>query len=618
MLVTSIFLIILIRLAYIQIINSEWLRVKATDQWTRDLPLNAKRGNIYDTNGVALAVSSTTYDVYVRPSMVENRELVALTLSEILGLDYNEMLEKVGKTDYSEVLIKLQVDEDCANKLKASGVLGIKLSENNARVYPYGDLATQLLGFTTIDNVGQAGLEAQYDKYLTGVDGSAVEESDVNGVKIENSLNYYIPAIDGCNLNLTIDVNIQKYCEKALLHLMEEQKPKTATAIVMKVNTGEIVAMSSKPSFDLNNPPRDNIEQLLEQVRNISIVDVYEPGSTFKVLTMAAALDAGVAQLSDTFYDPGFCTVDGEKIKCWKSIGHGSQTLTEGLCNSCNTVFVDLALRLGKDRMYEYFEKYGLGNTLGVDYLGEASGIIMDKDGAKNVDVARMGFGQAIAVTPLQLITAICSVINGGNLMKPYLVQSVTDIDGNVIYENSPKVIRRTVSEKTSEEIKVMFEAVVKQYSGINAFIEGYRIGGKTGTSQKYVNGAIGDKYIASFIGAFPADNPEYAVLIIADEPSAGNYFGSVVATPYAKEIMVDMLSYKNYEPSGLEEDMLLMEKNIEMPDLVGKSIAEATHILNSLCLQYELAGDGLYIASQTPAPGTKLFKNAIVVLLTN
>ena len=462
-LVTFIFLIILIRLAYLQIINSDWLRMKATEQWSRELPLNAKRGNIYDSNGVALAVSTTTYDVYVRPSMVENEELVAITLCETLSLDYNDVLEKVNKKKYSEVLIKLQISEEQANKLKNSGVSGIKLSENNARVYPYGDLATQLLGFTTIDNIGQAGLEAQYNKYLTGIDGSAIDESDVNGVKINNTLSYYIPAISGCNLNLTLDVNIQKYCEEALNHLMAEQKPKTATAIVMKVNTGEIVAMSSKPSFDLNNPPRDNIETLLEQVRNISIVDVYEPGSTFKVLTMAAALDAGVVDLNNTFYDPGFCTVDGEKIKCWKSIGHGSQTLTEGLCNSCNTVFVDLALRLGKDKMYEYFNKYGLGNTLGVDYLGEVAGIIMDKDSAKNVDVARMGFGQAIAVTPLQLITAICSVINGGNLMKPYIVKSVTDSFGNIIYENAPSIIKQTVSKDTSEKIKVMFEAVVKQ-----------------------------------------------------------------------------------------------------------------------------------------------------------
>lgn len=617
-LLISLFLIILIRLSYIQLIKSGWLRLKASEQWSRELPINAKRGNIYDCNSVAIAVSKTTYDVYVRPSMVENAELVSLTLSKVLNLDYDEVFSKVRQTKYSEVLIKLQINEEEANKLKASGVGGIKLSENNSRYYPYGDLATQLLGFTTIDNIGQAGLEAQYDKYLTGVDGSAIEESDVHGVKIDNTLNYYLPAINGCDLTLTIDVNIQKYCEKALLNLMEEQKPKTATAIVMKCNTGEIVAMSSKPSFDLNNPPRNNLQELLNQVRNISIVDVYEPGSTFKVLTMAAALDAGVADLSNTFYDPGFCTVDGEKIKCWKSIGHGSQTLTEGLCNSCNTVFVDLALRLGKERMYEYFERYGLGSPLGVDYLGEAGGILMDKESAKTVDVARMGFGQAIAVTPLQLISAICSVINGGNLMRPYIVKSVSDFEGNLIYENSPNLIRKTVSQDTSEKIKVMFEAVVKQYSGINAFIEGFRIGGKTGTSQKYVNGAIGDKHIASFVGAFPADNPEYAVLIIADEPSAGNYFGSIVATPYAKEIMVDMLAYKKYVPENLEEDLLLMEKNIEMPNLVGKSIADATNILNDLCLQFELAGDGLFIASQTPIPGTKLFKNAIVVLVTD
>lgn len=615
LLVTFIFLIIIFRLVYLQLINGNWLQMKAQGQWSRDLPLNAKRGNIYDSNGVALAVSYTTYDVYVRPSMIENDNLVAVTLSETLDIDYDTLISKISQKQYSEVLIKMQISNEQAEKLKIANVKGIKLSENNSRFYPYGDLATQLLGFTTIDNIGQAGLEAQYDKYLTGVDGYAVEQSDVNGVKIENTLNYYIPSISGCDLNLTIDVNIQKASEKALMHLMEEQRPKTATAIVMNVNSGEIVALSSKPSFDLNNPPRDDVETLLDNVRNLSIVDVYEPGSTFKVLTMASALDAGVAHLSDTFYDPGFCMLDGEKIKCWKSIGHGSQTLTEGLCNSCNTVFVDLALRLGKDRMYEYFSKYGLGKTLGVDFLGEASGILMDKEDAKNVDLARMGFGQAIAVSPIQLITAICSVLNGGNLMKPYLVKSVTDSFGTTIYENSPQKIRNTVSADTSEKIRGMFEQVVKQYSGINAFIEGYRIGGKTGTSQKYVNGAIGDKYISSFIGAFPADKPEYAVLIIADEPSAGNYFGSVVATPYAKEIMVDMLQYLKYEPMNLEEDKAKMEKNIVMPNLVGKSIVEAVNILNELCLQFEISGEGYYITSQTPAPSTLLYKYAIVVL---
>ena len=314
--------------------------------------------------------------------------------------------------------------------------------------------------------------------------------------------------------------------------------------------------------------------------------------------------------------DPGHGGSDPGAVSCNKKLKEKDRNL-------------DLALRLGKESMYEYFERYGLGSPLGVDYLGEAGGILMDKESAKTVDVARMGFGQAIAVTPLQLISAICSVINGGNLMRPYIVKSVSDFEGNLIYENSPNLIRKTVSQDTSEKIKVMFEAVVKQYSGINAFIEavsevkdakleGFRIGGKTGTSQKYVNGAIGDKHIASFVGAFPADNPEYAVLIIADEPSAGNYFGSIVATPYAKEIMVDMLTYKKYVPENLEEDLLLMEKNIEMPNLVGKSIADATNILSDLCLQFELAGDGLFIASQTPIPGTKLIKNAIVVLVTD
>ena len=305
-----------------------------------------------------------------------------------------------------------------------------------------------------------------YDKYLKGVDGFAMEESDVQGTKIDNSLDMYIPPISGLNLQLTIDVNIQRFLEIALNNLMAEQKPKSCTGIVMNPNTGEIVAMSTKPSYDLNCVPRDDISKLLEMSRNISVVDVYEPGSTFKVLTMASAIEEGVAHLSDRFYDPGYRLVDGEKIKCWKLTGHGSQTLSEGLANSCNSVFIDLALRLGKEKMYERFGIYNLGETLGVDFLGEAGGILMNKSTAKTVDVARMGFGQAVAVSPLQLITAFSSTINGGYLFKPYFVSLISDNNGKVVYENSPSVIRRTISEKTSEVMRTMVEDVVKKFSG--------------------------------------------------------------------------------------------------------------------------------------------------------
>lgn len=618
LLVISIFFVLIIRLFVIQIIQSNWLTSKAASQWTRDLPINAKRGNITDVNGANLAESYSSYDVYVRASMVSEPVKVAKMLSQVIGLDYEDTFKKVTNTTVSESLIKLQLDDVSAKKIIDANLSGIMLSENNKRYYPYGDLLTQVLGFTTIDNVGQSGIELYAEKYLKGVKGYALEESDVNGVKIDNTLSTFVPPIDGCNVKLTIDVNIQQIVENALKVLCEEQKPKTATAIVMNPNTGEIVAMSSKPSFDLNNPPRNNVAELLQNVKNLSIVDIYEPGSTFKVLTTATALEEKVTTPNEGFYDPGYRIVDGEKIKCWKLIGHGQQTMTDGLCNSCNSVFVDLALRLGADTMYEYFEKYGFGSPLGVDFLGEASGILMDKESAKRVDLARMGFGQAIAVSPIQLITAICSVLNGGNLLKPYFIKEVTDVNGKMVYHNQPTVLNKTISEGTSAQIREMLEKVVTKSNAINAFIPGYRVSGKTGTSQKYEDGKIVQKYVSSFVGAFPADKPEYVVLVIADEPSAGNYFGSVVATPYAKLIFEGIINYKQFKPTeNVEEEEKLLEKNIQMPNLVGLSLTEAVAKLTSLGLQYEIAGEGEFVKNQTPPPNTMVFKNSIVVLDT-
>ena len=618
LLVISIFFVLIVRLFVIQIIQSNWLTSKAASQWTRDLPINAKRGNITDINGANLAESYSSYDVYVRASMVTEPVKVAKLLSQVIGLDYEDTFKKVTNTTVSESLIKLQLDDVSAKKIIDANLSGIMLSENNKRYYPYGDLLTQVLGFTTIDNVGQSGIELYAEKYLKGVKGYALEESDVNGVKIDNTLSTFIPPIDGCNVKLTIDVNIQQIVENALKVLCEEQKPKTATAIVMNPNTGEIVAMSSKPSFDLNNPPRNNVAELLQNVKNLSIVDIYEPGSTFKVLTTATALEEKVTTPNEGFYDPGYRIVDGEKIKCWKLIGHGQQTMTDGLCNSCNSVFVDLALRLGADTMYEYFEKYGFGSPLGVDFLGEASGILMDKESAKRVDLARMGFGQAIAVSPIQLITAICSVLNGGNLLKPYFIKEVTDVNGKMVYHNQPTVLNKTISEGTSAQIREMLEKVVTKSNAINAFIPGYRVSGKTGTSQKYEDGKIVQKYVSSFVGAFPADKPEYVVLVIADEPSAGNYFGSVVATPYAKLIFEGIINYKQFKPTeNVEEEEKLLEKNIQMPNLVGLSLTEAVAKLTSLGLQYEIAGEGEFVKNQTPPPNTMVFKNSIVVLDT-
>ena len=617
MLVTFIFVAIIVRLFYVQVIKSDWLTAKATEQWYRSLPLKSARGSILDTSGNELAINYNTYDIYVRAKMVENPNQVALVLSSNLGLDYDKVYAKVVNKSVGESTIKLQVDELTAKKLIEMDLPGVFFTVNNKRHYVYGDLLIQVLGFTTIDNIGQGGLELYYDKYLKGVDGRSMEESDVNGVRIPNTLDMYIPAISGLNLTLTIDVNIQRYLEMALNNLMDEQKPKSCTGIIMDPNSGEILAMSTKPSYDLNNVPRSDVAKLLEMSRNVAIVDVYEPGSTFKVLTMASALEEGVAHLSDRFYDPGYRLIDGEKIKCWKLTGHGSQTLSEGLANSCNSVFIDLALRLGKEKMYDRFGIYNLGSALGIDFMGESSGILMNKASAKTVDVARMGFGQAVAVSPIQLITALCSVVNGGDLYKPYFVKQISSSNGQVVYENSPALIRKTISENTSSIIRTMLEDVVKKFSGFYAFIPGYRVGGKTGTTQKYSDGKISGEYIASFAGTFPADNPDYVILILADEPSGSSYYGSVVATPYAKQVIENIIEYKNYPAENLEEDLQKLEKNIQVPDVIGLELDKAIYKMEQLGLYVEIDGDGDTVKSQTPPMGTMVCKNSIIILST-
>lgn len=607
--------LISLRLVYVQVINGGYLQMKATEQWTRDLPVSAERGTIKDRNGAALAISYTTYDIYVRGREVKDVNNTSKVLSDTLGLDYMKTFEKVSNVNISEVLIKMQVEKETAIKIYNSGLSGVYLSESNSRYYPYGNLMTQLIGFTTIDNVGQAGLEAYYNDILKGVPGYSLVQSDLQGKQIYNSLTSYVPSVAGFNIEMTIDVNIQLAVERTLEKLMIEQKAKGATAIVMDPNTGEILALSSKPSFDLNDVPRDDVTSLMEMMKNQAIVSVYEPGSTFKILTMASAISAGVAHLTDHFYCPGYNIVDGQKIKCWKSVGHGSEDLTDGLCNSCNTVFTTLALRMGLDRMYEYFEKFGLGKKTGIDFLGESGGIIMNKDNVQNVDLARMGFGQAIAVTPLQLITAIAACVNGGKLLKPYMVSKTYSDDGLILEENSPTVIGQVISKEVSDIINDMLEETVSK-AGKYTFLEGYEIGGKTGTTQKYEDGKIAGTYVSSFIGTYPASNPEYIVLIVVDEPGTGAYYGSVVASPYAKEIFADIIQQKNIQPD--DPKYVPLERNIEMPNLVGKSLTDACVELKKLGLNFEIQGDGGFIIEQLPPPKTLLYKGQYVYLITN
>ena len=617
-LIVSLFILLALRLGYLQIINGKKLQTRAEEQWTRDLPLSATRGTIKDRNGVTLAVSYTSYDVYVRASNVENPQEVAKVLSENLDVDYDKVLTKAQNKKISESLIKLSVEQDVIKKIKASKLKGIYYSENTKRYYPYGDLLSQVLGYTTIDNIGQSGLELYYDKYLKGIDGYSLVQSDIKGSELYNTLDNFVSSIAGCDLTLTIDYRIQMMCEQAAEKIMIDHKPKSASVIVMDPNTAEIIAMTNKPSFSLNEIPRDDVSSLMSMSKNLNIVDVYEPGSTFKVLTTATALEEKATSLNDTFYDPGYRIVDGQRINCWRLHGHGSQTMVDGLCNSCNSVFVDLSLRLGEEKMYKYFEKYGFGKLTNVDFAGESAGIVMDREVAQKVDLARMGFGQAIAVTPLQLICAESSVFNGGNLMQPYFVKSISNSYNNYIKTFKPTVVNKTVSKDTSDKINYMMERVIDKANAINAFIPGYRVGGKTGTSQKYEDGKINGKYIASFLGTFPADKPDYVILVIADEPSSGAYYGSIVATPYAKMVLEGIIEYKNYKPStDIVAETNAMALNIPMPNLVGKTLSQALTILKNLGLQYESDGDGGIITKQYPEAGTMMFNNGICYIST-
>lgn len=617
MLITFVFSAIVVRLFIVQVVDAENLLNKAESQWIRDLPLNAKRGTIFDKNGIALAVSYTSYNIYVRAVSVKDASEVTKALVEVLGVDYEQTYLKVTNKMVSESLIKLQVSSEDVEELKTRNLEGIYYSENNKRYYPYGDFLSQVLGYTTIDNVGQSGLELYYNKYLTGIDGYTYKQTSIKGEELLNTLDSFVPSISGNNIYLTIDYNIQKMAEEACNLIIENEKPKSAQIIVMNPKTGEIIADTSKPSLNLNELPRDNISILNELSRNLAIVDVYEPGSTFKVLTTAMALEEGLTNENEIFYDPGYRIVDGQKIKCWRLHGHGSQTMTEGLCNSCNSVFVDLALRLGEEKLYKYFNKFNLGKTLNVDYPGESGGIIMNRETAQTVDLARMGFGQAIAVTPIQLANGISSVVNGGIVMQPYYVDKITNSYNITIKQNTKTELNRVVSKDTSDKIKVMFEEVIKKANGINAFIPGYRVAGKTGTSQKYENGKINGKYVSSFVGAFPADDPEYVCLVVVDEPSSGAYYGSIVATPYAKMVFEGIIEYKKIPPQNLEEDLKLVEEKVTMPNLVGMSLSKALGTLAGLNLQYELDGEGGIVLYQTPPPGTKVRERAIILLKT-
>lgn len=561
LLVVAIFLfsVIFLRLGYIQIIWGKSLQAKASEQWQRDLPVKAYRGDIVDTNGVVLATTKTGYTLYARPQSVKNGDETARILSGILNIEYKSLYDKITRRGVSEVTLARQLNEDTAYQIRSLNLDGVYLSVEGVRSYTYGNYLSQVLGFVSIDGIGQTGIEAYYDKYLQGINGQVLTDSDLVGKELEEGQMEYIPAIDGLTVTLTIDSVIQMIVEDVLKLAMHQQNPQSCRCIVTDVTTGEILAMAANPGVDLNNLPRDNLQQLMQYSKNTLVTDIYEPGSTFKVLTAAACLEEykkgnpNAFSSQHIFNSSGTRIIDGSKISCWTKHTngkHSNQNLSDALNTSCNPIFTDIALSLGKDVMYQYLQAFGYGRASGIDFHGEQAGLLVSKETVTNGDLARIGFGQSIAVTALQLCMATGAAVNGGLLMKPYLVKEISDpTTGKVVQRFSPIVVNRAISSSTSNEIAQMLARVVKEGGGKNAYIEGYQVGGKTGTAQKFVDGKLAQgKYVSSFIGFFPASSPKYLVLFIVDEPQ-GQSYGSIVAAPYAGLIFQQIINYKNIAP---------------------------------------------------------------------
>lgn len=613
-----VFIVVILKVFYIQVFQYDKLNKLASDLWSRNLPIESDRGKIYDRNGVVLADNITTTSLVLIPNQIENKKYATEKLAEILNVSYDEMKEHVYKNTSIERVHPFgrRLDYKVAEKIEKLNLEGVYLVRESKRSYPYGSMLSHTLGFVGIDNQGLSGIELEYDDYLTGEYGAIKYFSDAKGNKLDLSGIYEAPS-NGVNVTLTINQKIQASVERELDNVVTKYNPETALAIAMDPNTGEILAISSRPNFDAVNYQNYDIETLN---RNLPIWATYEPGSTFKIITLASALNEGLVDLDkDTFYDAGSVKVANAKIKCWKAGGHGAQTFLQVVENSCNPGFVELGNRLGKETLFSYIDKFGFGKKTGVDLNGEATGIIFNLDKVGPVELATTAFGQGVSVTPIQQITAVSAAINGGTLYKPYIVKSLNDPETNsVIKENTPTKVRQVISKETSSEVRRALESVVTNGSGKNAFIEGYRVGGKTGTAQKVENGVyLVGNYILSFIGFLPADDPQIVVYVAINNPKRVVQYGGVVSAPIAKSILLDSI-----DALGIEKRNVTTEKKYNWDDkkyytvenVIGKTPKEAAKILSKYTIEY--SGSGSIVVEQSPEAGTRLEETSVVRLM--
>lgn len=613
-----VFIVVILKVFYIQVFEYDKLNDLASDLWSRNLPIEADRGKIYDRNGVVLADNVTTTSLVLIPSQIKNKKETTKKLAEILNVSYDTMREHVYKNTSIERVHPFgrRLDYSVAEKIEKLNLDGVYLVRESKRSYPYGTELSHTLGFVGIDNQGLSGIELQYDDYLTGEYGAIKYFSDAKGNKLDLSQVYEAPQ-NGVNVTLTINHEIQASVERELDNVMTKYEPETALAIAMDPNTGEVLAISSRPNFDAINY-QDYTQEALN--RNLPIWATYEPGSTFKIITLSAALNEGLVDLdNETFYDSGSVKVANAKIRCWKAGGHGEQTFLQVVENSCNPGFVELGNRLGKETLFSYIDKFGFGKKTGIDLNGEATGIIFDLEDVGPVELATAAFGQGVSVTPIQQITAVSAAINGGTLYKPYIVKSLNDPETNqVIKENTPTKVRQVITSKTSKEVRRALESVVTNGSGRSAYIEGYRVGGKTGTAQKVENGTyLVGNYILSFIGFLPADDPKIVVYVAINNPKRVVQYGGVVAAPVAKAILTDAIEALDIKRRQGDSEMKYDwddKKYYTVKNVVGKTPKEATKILSNFVLEYSGSGD--VIVDQSPKAGTRLEEGSTVRLM--
>lgn len=635
-------------LVRLQLVEGETYQQKAENQQLSDTKITAQRGVIYDRNKKVLAQSATVWKVYIVPAKLKGKEeivsLIADGLSEILDVDRETILEK-SKLSNQYTVIKSKVEnpekekvsEFIASHSKEKLINYIGITQDSKRYYPYNDFASTVIGFTGADDQGLAGIEAKYDETLTGVPGRVVTAKNAKQGKMPNQYETTIDPQQGNSLVLSIDQVIQYYLEKNMQQCVEDNNAVSATAIVMDVKTGAILGMVTKPDFDLNSPwklSNEELQNTIDQLeggersaalskaqnnqwRNRAISDTYEPGSVFKVITAAAALEEGTVHLDDSFVCKGFVEVAGNKIRCSNRGGHGAENFIQGMQNSCNPVFVQVAQKLGEEKFFKYFSGFGFTEKTGIDLPGEAESIFQPGKDWNIATISSYSFGQTFQISPIQMITALSAIANGGNLMQPYLVQEVLDENGNTVSTTQPTVRRQVISKETADTVTMLMEAVIANGTGKNAYAAGYRVAGKTGTSQKvgqyYEDGS--QKWVASFGGFAPANDPQIAILISVNEPRGASYYGGAVAAPVASVLFTEILSYLNVEPSYTEDEMKTLD--ISMPSLVGEKLSTARQMIQEAELKINVVGDGDTVVAQSPAYGQPVPKNGTVVIYT-